>query len=111
MLPRSQKLSTKQLNLVMEKGKVVHSPFFWSRFIKQDGELKIAVICPQKIAKTAVKKNLIRRKVYSAIDLFINNLELGYHVIVCVKEPILKASPIEICNQAKAIFVKSGIMK
>lgn len=111
MLPRSQRLSTKQVNLVMEKGKVVHTPFFWSRFVKQEGELKIAVICPQKIAKTAVKRNLIRRKVYSAIGLFINKMELGYHIIVCVKESILKSSPIDIDNQTKAIFVKSGIMK
>jgi ribonuclease P protein component len=111
MLSRSHRLSGEQFDFVMEKGKVVHTPFFWSRFVKQDGPLKIAVTCPQKIAKTAVKRNLYRRKVYSAVRLFRDSAIQGQQVIICIKEPVLKALPKEIVEEVKLLFVKMGLMK
>jgi ribonuclease P protein component len=111
MLSRSHRLSGEQFDFVMEKGQVVHTPLFWSRFVKQDGPLKVAVICPQKIARTAVKRNQFRRKVYSSIRAFRENALQGYQVIVCIKEPVFKASPKELVEQVRIIFVKMGLMK
>jgi ribonuclease P protein component len=111
MLSRSYRLSGEQLNQVMEKGKVVHSPFFWARFTKNDGQSRIAVISPSKIVKTAVGRNQIRRKVYSVIRDFRENILPGYRIVVCVKEPIIKADAKVISEQARIIFVKTGLLK
>jgi len=111
MLSRLHRLSSEQLNLVIERGKVVHSPFFWVRFSKNEGQSKIAVISPSKTIKTAVKRNEIRRKVYAVIRDFYRNLLQGYHVVVCVKEPVIGVDANILKEQVRVVFVKTGLLK
>ena len=111
MLPNSQRLSTKQFEEVLKKGRVVHNPLFWLRILKTDGNTKIAVISPQKIAKSAVKRNEIRRRIYNQITLFVNNLINEHQCIICPKETINKSSDQQINEAIKDIFVKGGLLK
>ena len=110
MLPSSQRLATKQLEEVLKKGKVIHSPFFWLKFICAKNK-HISVIAPQKIIKSAVMRNNIRRKVYNAIKLFINDIKQDLHVVVCVKEPVIKAETIQIQEKAREIFSIAKLLK
>jgi ribonuclease P protein component len=111
MLPNSQRLSTKQFEEVLKKGRVAHNPLFWLRTLKIQGNTKVSVICPQKIAKSAVKRNEIRRRIYNQIRLFVNNLLTEYQCIVCPKETINKSSDQQINEAIKDIFVKGGLLK
>lgn len=111
MLSRSNRLSGEQLNLVIEKGKVLHSPFFWLRFRKEDGLSRFAVLSPVKIVKTAVKRNYFRRKVYSIIRSFQDGIISGQHIVICPKEPAIKADMATLAEQVREIFVKSGLLK
>ena len=110
MLPSSQRLATKQLEEVLKKGKVIHSSFFWLKFIYAKNK-HISVITPQKIIKSAVMRNNIRRKVYNAIKLFINDVKQDLHVVVCVKEPVIKAETTQIQEKAKEIFNIAKLLK
>lgn len=110
MLPSSQRLATKQLEEVLKKGKVVHSSFFWLKFIYTKNK-RISVITPQKIIKSAVMRNNIRRKVYNAVKLFINEVKQDLHVVICVKEPVIKAETIQIQEKTKEIFNIAKLLK
>ncbi|MDZ4785984.1 MAG: ribonuclease P protein component [bacterium] len=111
MLPSSQRLATKQLEEVLGKGKVVHTPFFWLRFISSKDNTRVSVITPQKTIKSAVMRNLLRRKVYSVIRPFINEVKQHFHIILCVKEPMIKAETLQIKEKTKEIFVVAGLLK
>ena len=76
MLPKSQRLTTEQVSAVIKDGKSFQSPFFTVRVLKSPNRADsksdfaaFAVIVSKKIAKTAVARNLARRRVYEAIKL------------------------------------------
>lgn len=122
MLPNTKRLSTKQFEEVLKKGRVVHNPLFWLRFFEANKVVsksaskvtpitKVAVICPQKVAKSAVARNKIRRTVYDQVGVFVDQLSAGYDCIVCAKEPYTKATDAESIEQLRNIFVKAGLLK
>jgi len=53
--------------MVIEKGKIIHSPLFTLRYLGDQPAVRFAAIMPKKIAKTAVARNTARRRVYAAI--------------------------------------------
>ncbi len=67
MLKKSLRLTTEQVSCVMKKGKSTQSPLFAVRFIDKQKKGGFAAIISKKVAKTAVARNLTRRKVYEAI--------------------------------------------
>lgn len=111
MLSRSQRLSGEQLEEVLKKGKVIHTPFFWIRLYKQPGIARVAVLSPQKLLKTAVLRNRFRRKIYEIIGSFKKEMAKDYHLVVCMKEPILKADKDAMQEKTREIFVKAGVLK
>ncbi len=111
MLSRSKKLTVKQFEYVLKKGQVFHSPFFWLRSTKIDGVTKVAVICPQKVARSAVMRNQIRRKIYLIVQNLYNQLQPNFQVILCVKDSIAKADQETIQEKTKEIFVKASLLK
>lgn len=110
MLPSSKRLATKQLEEVLKKGKVTHSSFFWLKFTKGNSNTRISVITPQKIIKSAVMRNTVRRKIYNAISPFVDEIKQGYHIIVCVKDPVIKLEHLQTQEKTKEIFTTSGIL-
>lgn len=110
MLPRSLRLTTKELEVMMEKGRVAHSALFLVRYTKVEGKTRIAAIVPKKIGKTAATRNSGRRKIYNAIAPIIPSLKDGLHIVLFAKASALKEDanlPVDL----KEVFVKSGLMK
>ena len=111
MLPNSQRLTTKQFEEVLKKGRVVHNPLFWLRILSVQGGTKVSVICPQKIAKSAVERNEVRRKIYNQMRLLVNQLTMNSQCILCPKEAINKINDQQLADSIKDIFVKGGLLK
>jgi ribonuclease P protein component len=79
MLPRSNRIPTEQFPEVT-RGKVLQNDFF-RVVIKSDKILstpKCAVIVSNKVAKTAVSRNRIRRQVYEILGQIITKLPNVY---------------------------------
>lgn len=53
----------------MDKGSIISGSFFVFRYIKQDLPQYVFVV-PKKLAKTAVKRNNLRRKGYNIIKFY-----------------------------------------
>jgi len=112
MLSRSQRLSTKQFNVVMEKGRVAHSPLFLARILPLAGEpTRIAAVVPNKVSKTAAGRNSLRRKIYEAIRPFYPGMVSGFHLILFAKNTALNRSVAEIKADLQKFFVKAALLR
>lgn len=112
MLSRIQRVSTKQFEEIMKKGRVVHSPLFIARIVPLENAepSKFAAVAPAKIAKTAVIRNRTRRVIYESIRSFLSDIKDGNIVAVFAKPPLLTAGSKEIRVGLKELFVKAGLL-
>jgi ribonuclease P protein component len=111
MLPKSQRLTTEEFLVVMEKGRVTHSPLFLMRIISGMPATKFAAVAPKKVAKTAVERNKIRRQTYDAIGICLPRVKTGTYAAVFAKEAGAKADRKEMVADIEKLFVKAGILK
>ncbi len=78
MLPKRNRVNTKEVDLLFKEGKSVFSPSITFRYIKTNNtETKISFIAPKNVAKLAVKRNLLRRHGYDAIEEYMSQFPLG----------------------------------
>ena len=111
MLKSSQRLSTAGFEAVIEKGRAVHSPLFLLRVLRNGSGTHISAIAPKKVAKTAVSRNKIRRRIYSALKSLYPSLAGGTQAIVSAKTASTKESIAALTDELKGLFVKAGVLK
>lgn len=98
MLPSSQRLSVSLFSEVMKTGRLIHSTFFLIR-VKKAGDTtglsRFAFSVPKKVASTAVLRNKIRRRGYSAIRAILSStatIPTGFHFVFISKPEVKKAT-------------------
>lgn len=114
MLPRSKRLTTAIFDEVFTTGRTAHSALFTLRMKKTDGPSRFAISVSKKIAKSAVVRNKIRRRTYSALRAILENpksFKCNVHVVLIAKNGSDKALVGEIANDIRSVFVKSGILE
>ena len=95
----------------MEKGRVFHSSLFLIRVVSGMPDTRIAAVAPQKVSKTAVVRNRIRRKTYEAVRNIKPSIIQGVHVAVFAKPSILNTKQVVIASDIKDLFVKAGLLR
>ena len=70
MLPKKKRVTKDLFQTIIKSGRVINSPFFIFRYIKQNSQ-NYAFVAPKKVAKTAVERNKLRRKGYNALSLLV----------------------------------------
>jgi len=111
MLPRNKRNSTKIFTEIIKKGNFFHSDFFIIRSIKSEGNSRFSISVPKKIAKTAVERNQIKRRIYSIVKKLNDKLNKGFNIIIIIKEKAVKASFEELNKEIELNFVKSKFLK
>jgi len=118
MLRRSRRLSTEQFNEVIKRGKALHSPFFQLRVLfDSDEQTRVAAVAPVKMAKTAVARNALRRKIYELVAPFTEETVDGFYVILFAKPTMLPPGATKgpadqiVSEDLKSLFVKAGILR
>ena len=77
MLPRKNRVTKAFFEEILGKSLCVHTPLFSFRFqkLKPDKENRFTVVVSKKVANTAVKRNLLKRRFRAVLqDLIKNNL-------------------------------------
>jgi len=75
------------------------------RFIKSASkESHGAVVVSKRVARSAVKRNTTKRRIYSCLQGMFQKLPYHLDVIVIVKKSIVAVSPDELCKEIKGIF-------
>ncbi len=72
MLPKKHRITTTQFNAVFKDGVVLRSKHFIVRSIPSTTHFRCAVTVSKKVAPSAVARNTLRRKVYTAIGEIYN---------------------------------------
>lgn len=111
MLPSSKRLTIPLFKTVLEKGKIFHSSLFIFKAIKIEGQSRFSVSVSKKVAKNAVLRNKIRRRVYSNIASVYPSIVNGIHGVFIAKSPIINSPFEEVASDLQSLFVKSGLLK
>ncbi len=111
MLNKSKRLNTASFINIIEKGQSFHGPFLIIRAKKSDTKSRFAVSIPKKVAKTAVLRNKLKRRVFSIIKELELSLLPNFEVILIAKNGIDKLDFVELKSEITKIFVKIGILK
>lgn len=118
MLPKKNRVVTKEVDKIFKEGRFIVSPSFTFKYIKVPTDLtcgdfnrsdlclkpKISFIAPKNVAKLAVKRNLLRRRGYIALAKYIHQFPLGMIGVLIFKKYQDDVSVIE--NEIKTILSK-----
>lgn len=111
MLAKSQRLTTKAFNEVLAKGRVTHSTLFLIRSLSGNADIRLSAVAPQKIAKTAVLRNRIRRKIYKSAESIFPGLSEGLWLIVFSKKNIADVDNADIAADLREHISKGGLSR
>lgn len=93
MLPKLNRLTQeKDVKRVMIKGRGFFVKEFGIKSIRKPSNLlsKVGIIVPKKIARTAVLRNRIKRQVRHIFLKHIDQIQLGYDIILIARPDFLK---------------------
>ncbi len=111
MLPSSKKVSASFFKTLMAKGRSFHDDFFSVRvfFEPKLKSAKFSVVVPKKIEKTSVGRNLMKRRLYSALRPMVRRSIAGSLVAIFVKKKFLAEDIDKIVDKIERIAKKSGV--
>ncbi len=105
MISRSQRISKKLFPNSLS-GRVFSTDLFSIRLVQgkvDDVPFRASVVVSKKVAKTAVKRNLIRRRFYSILREQARKFPQGSLVVLYVRAPSMKAKFRELEDSFKKI--------
>lgn len=108
MLSKKNRVSTKEVDKIFKEGKFINSPNLTFKYFKNSNkgkeEVKISFFAPQNVAKLAVKRNLLRRRGYIALEKYINQFPAGLMGVFILKK--YQEDILTIENEIKNILSK-----
>ncbi len=80
MIPKENRVNTKSIDLIFNKGKLVFSENINLKFFidKENISPRVSFITPKNIFKKATERNLFRRKGYFSIYKYLTQLPAGF---------------------------------
>jgi len=66
MLPKSERLDTKRFDEIIASGRNINAGGFYFKALNNDSS-RFAVVVPKKVLKSAIKRHLLKRKIYRFI--------------------------------------------
>lgn len=88
MLKKKERLTREAFNRFFSIGKRIHSPLVQVIYAPHR-ELHVSVVVSKKLAKHAVKRNKIRRRIYDIVRNYHKEAALEGVYIILVKPPLL----------------------
>ena len=101
MLPKKERLSRTEFNQFFSMGKHIHSPSFQIVYVSRDS-LHASVVVSKKIARHAVQRNKIRRRIYDILRNYRSEKSLRGVFIFLVKPHILTIEYQVLKNEVRA---------
>lgn len=89
MLPKKERLSRLEFNRFFSVGKRFHSPSLQVVYAPQN-TLHVSVVVSKKVAKSAVIRNKIRRRIYDIVRHYRSEKEVHGVFIFLVKQPVVQ---------------------
>ena len=105
MLPKKNRADKKAVETIFKEGKFLNSPSLTFKYlICGDKDFRISFISPKSISKLAVKRNLLRRRGYKALENLFSSFPAGIMGVFIFKKYQDDVSILE--NEIKTILSK-----
>jgi ribonuclease P protein component len=85
MLPKKKRLDTKRFDEIIASGRNISAGAFYLKALKSD-TLRFAVVIPKKMAKSAIKRHLLKRRVFNSIKENKTLFPSGDYIVFANKE-------------------------
>jgi len=109
MLPRSHRLTSQDFKNFPSDASTYHTPYFVARVAHSDfsSPPRFGVVISYKVAKRAVDRHRLKRRVHGMIEQYVNHLKKGYAVVLYMKKAAWNAASddmekefVDICRRA-----------
>jgi len=97
----------------MKRGRVIHSPLFVVRILRDITipTAHVSAVAPVKVAKTSAARHKVRRRIYEAARSSVPKLAPGHIVIFFAKQPIIDTKLVDLKQEVSDLFVKAGLLR
>lgn len=102
MLPKEKRLTTNGFNRFFGVGRRYHSEHFTLMHVPFP-VTKAAVVVGKKVAKKAVERNRMRRRVYTVLGTLLADCGSGVYIVL-VKKPLSERTHEELQAELAALF-------
>lgn len=84
MLNKKQRIPSKDISIIFQKGEDKVSKFFVIKKLEKKGQNRFAVVVSKKNLKNAAQRNLLRRRIYEIIRTSFRGEKKSFdHLIIC----------------------------
>ena len=113
MLPLKNRLKKgKDFQRVFDRGKSINSDLISVRFLaNRTDNMRVGFIVSQKVSKTAVLRNKIKRMLRDIMRANIVGAKEGFDMIIIAKSKISKVQPEEVNEVLKVLLKRSNLIK
>ncbi len=106
MLSQKNKIKDKDLiSLIFNKGEFKKTRLFNLYILKLSPPRQFLVVVSKKLQRRAIKRNLIKRRVYNTINNNIDSFKKNVKVILIAKEGLLNETAQSIKKDLKDLFI------
>jgi ribonuclease P protein component len=110
MLARKNRVSKAEFPTPRSKGVRFVSLLFSGILYPTGKSTKFSVVVSKKTARTAVSRNLIRRRFYSAVGPLLKEIKTAALVVFYPKIEAAKTSFVELEKEIKNVFIKNSLL-
>ncbi|MDO8590628.1 MAG: ribonuclease P protein component [bacterium] len=112
MIPSRRKVTTGLFKSVLEKGRNFNSDSFSLKVFSLGSDAaRFSVVVPKKLEKSAVKRNAIKRRVYSLLRLLLPIAKPGSICTFFIKKKVDTRSLSAVSVEITAALKKSGVIR
>lgn len=105
MLNKKQRMTRQEFAEVFVSGKRRHSPFFQVVYDTKERKHPIfAVVVSKKVAKTAVGRNALKRRLYDILQHLRATQQVSNGGIIITKKQVKDATPLTLKLELKQLF-------
>lgn len=101
------------LRFVYQRGSTVRGQFMAIKYVENSrrSQYRLAVVVSKKVNKSAVKRNLIRRRLYEAVRLLEPQIVKPHDVVITVfSEQIIETLPVHLQKLVKTQLRQAGVL-
>ncbi|MFA6536420.1 MAG: ribonuclease P protein component [Candidatus Paceibacterota bacterium] len=109
MLARSQKVSKQLFGEILKSGRNFHSPNLSLRLLQSFEGRKVSFVVAKKVADSAVKRNLLKRRGYSIVRKLLPNLRENFSAVFFLKPGVGKLNFKGMKKEIEDILASAGL--
>ena len=113
MLPKNRRVERQLFTDVLQKTRISSTDFFTVRYFlsKEEFETKIAVVISKKVSGSAVKRNLIKRRIHAVLEVMKGDIKDSYILFIFPKKSTLSLPFSKFKEEMVLVFQKTPIVK